>query len=78
MFEIIEKEIYNIKFNYTKLENYYNFEELEQNCFVILKILHDTITICDIQKRYLEKLLFTTYDDIVRLWNFDDISKGGF
>ena len=76
MFEIIEKEIYNIKFNYTKLENYYNFEELEQNCFVILKILHDTIIICDIKKRYLEKLLFTAYDDIVRLWNFDDISKG--
>lgn len=76
MFEIIEKEIYNIKFNYTKLENYYNFEELEQNCFVILKILHDTIIICDIQKRYLEKLLFTIYDDIVRLWNFDDISRG--
>lgn len=78
MFEIIEKEIYNIKFNYTKLENYYNFEELEQNCFVILKILHDTIIICDIQKRYLEKLLFTVYDDIVRLWNFDDISRGDF
>ena len=77
MFEIIEKEIYNIKFNYTKLENYYKFEELEQNCSVILKILHDTITICDIQKRYLEKLLFIVYDDVVRLWNFDDISKGG-
>ena len=78
MFEIIEKEIYNIKFNYTKIENYYNFEELEQNCFVILKIIHDTIMICDMQKRYLEKLLFTVYDDIVRLWNFDDISKGCF
>ena len=78
MFDIIEKEIYNIKFNYTKLENFYNFEELEQNCFVILKILHDTIIICDRQNRYLEKLLFTIYDDIVRLWNFDDISKGDF
>lgn len=78
MFEIIEKEIYNIKFNYTKIENYYNFEELEQNCFVILKILNDTIMICDMQKRYLEKLLFTVYDDIVRLWNFDDITKGDF
>lgn len=76
MFEIIEKEIYNIKFNYTKLENYYNFEKLDSDCFVILRILYETIMICDMQKRYLEKLLFTIYDDIVRLWNFDDISRG--
>ena len=76
MFEIIEKEIYNIKFNYTKLENYYNFEKLDRDCFVILRILYETIMICDMQKRYLEKLLFTVYDDIVRLWNFDDISRG--
>lgn len=74
MFEIIEKEIYNIKFNYTKLENYYNFEKLDRDCFIILRIIDETMNIW--RKRYLEKLLFTIYDDIVRLWNFDDISKG--
>ena len=67
MFEIIEKEIYNIKFNYTKLENYYNFEKLDRDCFVILRILYETIMICDIQKRYLEKLLFTVFDSVGKL-----------
>ena len=78
MFEIIEKEIYNIKFNYTKLENYYNFEKLDSDCFVILRILHETINTADINKRYLQKHICPMHDDIVRLCIFDDISKGGF
>lgn len=76
MFEIIEKEIYNIKFNYTKLENYYNYVELKQNCFEILLYINKTDTICDTEKKYLSNLIFSTYNDIISIWKYDAISKG--
>ena len=78
MFEKIEKEIYDIKFKYTKLENYYEIEILEQECFILLKHIHDSKTICDKQKNKLQNLLFNTYDTIIDLWLYDNISKGDF
>ena len=78
MFEKIEKEIYDIKFKYTKLENYYEIEILEQNCFLLLKHIHDSKSICDKQKNKLQNLLFNTYDTIIDLWLYDNISKGDF
>ena len=76
MFEKIEKEIYDIKFKYTKLENYYEIEILEQECFILLKHIHDSKSICDNQKNKLQNLLFNTYDEIIDLWLYDNISKG--
>ena len=76
MFEKIEKEIYDIKFKYTKLENYYEIEILEQDCFILLKHIHDSKSICDNQKNKLQNLLFNTYDTIIDLWLYDNISKG--
>ena len=76
MFKKIEKEIYDIKFKYTKLENYYEIEILEQDCFILLKHIHDSKTICDKQKNKLQFLLFNTYDEIIDLWIYDNISKG--
>ena len=76
MFEIIEKEICDIKFKYTKIENYYEIEILEQECFTLLKHIHDSKTICDKQKNKLQNLLFNTYDEIIDLWIYDSISKG--
>ena len=76
MFEKIKKEIYDIKFKYTKLENYYEIEILEQDCFILLKHIHDSKTICDKQKNKLQILLFNTYDEIIDLWIYDNISKG--
>ena len=78
MFEKIEKTIYDIKFKYTKLENYYEIEILEQDCFILLKHIHDSKTICDKQKNKLQILLFNTYDEIIDLWIYDNISKGDF
>lgn len=78
MFEIIEKAIYDIKFKYTILENYYEIEILEQDCFMILKHIHDSKLICDKQKNKLLNLLFNTYDEIIDLWIYDSISKGDF
>ena len=78
MFEKIEKEIYDIKFKYTKLENYYEIENLEQDCFILLKHIHDSKSICDKQKNKLQKLLFSTYDTIIDLWLYDNISRGDF
>ena len=78
MFEKIEKEIYDIKFKYTKLENYYEIEILEQECFLLLKHIHDSKSICDKQKNKLQNLLFNTYDTIIDLWLYDNISKGDF
>ena len=78
MFEIIEKTIYDIKFKYTKLENYYEIENLEQECFILLKHIHDSKTICDNLKNKLQNLLFNTYDTIIDLWLYDNISKGDF
>ena len=78
MFEKIEKEIYDIKFKYTKLENYYEIEILEQECFILLKHIHDSKSICDKQKNKLQNLLFNTYDTIIDLWLYDNISKGDF
>ena len=78
MFEKIEKEIYDIKFKYTKLENYYEIEILEQECFILLKHIHDSKTICDKQKNKLQNLLFNTYDTIIDLWLYDNISRGDF
>ena len=78
MFEKIKKEIYDIKFKYTKLENYYEIEILEQDCFILLKHIHDSKTICDKQKNKLQILLFNTYDEIIDLWIYDNISKGDF
>ena len=78
MFEKIEKEIYDIKFKYTKLENYYEIEILEQDCFILLKHIHDSKSICDNQKNKLQNLLFNTYDTIIDLWLYDNISKGDF
>ena len=76
MLEIIEKAIYDIKFKYTKLENYYEIENLEQECFILLKHIHDSKLICDKQKNKLQILLFNTYDEIIDLWIYDNISKG--
>ena len=76
MFEKIEKGIYDIKFKYTKLENYYEIEILEQDCFILLKHIHDSKSICDKQKNKLQNLLFNTYDTIIDLWLYDNISKG--
>ena len=78
MFEKIEKEIYDIRFKYTKLENYYEIEILEQECFILLKHIHDSKSICDKQKNKLQDLLFNTYDTIIDLWLYDNISKGDF
>ena len=58
MFEKIEKEIYDIKFKYTKLENYYEIEILEQECFILLKHIHDSKSICDKQKNKLQNLSY--------------------
>ena len=76
MLEIIEKAIYDIKFKYTKTENYYEIENLEQDCFILLKHIHDSKSICDKQKNNLGNLLFNTYDEIIDLWIYDSISKG--
>lgn len=76
MFEKIKKAIYDIKFKYTKLENYYEIENLEQECFILFKHIHDIKTICDNQKNKLQNLLFNTYDEIIDLWIYDNISKG--
>ena len=78
MFEIIEKEIYDIKFKYAKTENYYEIEILELDCFILLKRIHDSKSICDKQKNKLQILLFNTYDEIIDLWLYDSISKGDF
>ena len=78
MFEKIEKSIYDIKFKYTKLENYYEIEILEQDCFILLKHIHDSKSICDKQKNKLENLMFNTYDEIIDLWLYDNISRGDF
>lgn len=78
MVEVIEKAIYDIQFKYTKLENYYEIEILEQDCFMILKYIHDSKLICDKQKNKLQNLLFNTYDTIIDLWIYDNISNGGF
>ena len=76
MFEKLKKKIYDIKFKYTKLENYYEIEILEQECFILLKHIHDSESICDNQKNKLQNLLFNTYDEIIDLWLYDSISKG--
>ena len=76
MFEIIEKAIYDIKFKYTKLENYYEIEILEQECFILLKHIHDSKSICNNQKNKLQNFLFNTYDEIIDFWIYDNISKG--
>ena len=76
MLEIIEKAIYDIKFKYTKLENCYEIEILELECFSLLKRIHDSKSICDKQKNKLQNLLFNTYDEITDLWIYDNISKG--
>lgn len=78
MFEIIEKAIYDIEFKYTKLENYYEIEILEQDCFMILKLIHDSKSICYKQKNKLQNLLFIIYDTIIDLWLYDNISRGDF
>ena len=78
MVEKIEKAIYDIKFKYTKLENYYKVEILEQECFILLKHIHDSESIYDNQKNKLQNLLFNTYDNILDLWLCDSISKGDF
>ena len=78
MVEIIEKEIYDIKFKYTKLEYYYEIENLEQECFILLKHIYDSTTICNNQKNKLQNLLFNTYDTIIDLWLYDNISRGDF
>lgn len=76
MITIIEKAISDIKFKYTKLENYYEIEILEQDCFILLKHIHDSESICDKQKNKLQNLLINTYDEIIDLWIYDSISKG--
>lgn len=78
MFEIIENEIYNIQFKYTKLENYYKEDKLQQDCFILLKKIHNNKIICDSKKIYLQDFLFFTYEVIIWLWNIDATSKGDF
>ena len=74
----IEKDICFTKFYYTNIQNYYNFTELKQNCFTILKDIYSSINLSTEEKNRLQNILFNTYDEIILLWNFDDITKGGF
>ena len=77
MAEKIKEEIYFIRIYYTHIMNYYNYDELKQNCFEILLYIN-TITISDNEKEYLRDFVFSTYDDIISIWKYDTISKGDF
>ena len=77
-YERFKNEIYFIKYYYTNLINYYNFEELKQNCFNIFKNIYDSISLSSEEKDLLQNKLFNTYNNIIWIWNFDDISKGEF
>lgn len=76
MFEKIKEEIYFIRIYYLHITNYYNYDELKQNCFEILIYINNTNTISDIEKVRLQDFVFRTYEDIINIWKYDTISKG--
>ena len=76
MFEKIKEEIDFIRIYYLHITNYYNYDELKQNCFEILLYINNTNTISDIEKVRLQDLVFRTYEDIINIWKYDTISKG--
>ena len=76
MSEKIKEEIYFIRIYYTHIINYYNYDELKQNCFEILLYINNTNTISDNEKVRLQDFVYSTYNDIISIWKFDTISKG--
>lgn len=78
MFEKIKEEIDFIRIYYLHITNYYNYDELKQNCFEILLYINNTNSISDNEKECLRDFVFRTYDDIISIWKYDTISKGDF
>lgn len=78
MCEKIKDEIDFIRIFYLHITNYYKYDELKQNCFVILLYINNTNTISDNEKECLRDFVFRTYDDIISIWKYDTISKGDF
>ena len=78
MFEKIKEEIDFIRIYYLHIINYYNYDELKQNCFEILLYINNTNTISDNEKECLRDFVFRTYDDIISIWKYDTISRGDF
>ena len=76
MFEKIKEEIDFIRIYYLHITNYYNDDELAQNCFKILLYINNTNTISDNEKERLRDFVFKTYDDIISIWKYDTISRG--
>ena len=76
MFEKIKEEIDIIRIYYLHITNYYNYDELKQNCFEILLYINNTNAINDKVKECLRDLVFRTYDNIISIWKYDTISKG--
>lgn len=75
MIEIIKEEIDFIRIYYLHITNYYNYDELKQNCFEILLNINAN-TISDNEKECLRDYVFKTYDYIISIWKYDTISRG--